>query len=58
MGKMRFDSIRWRLVGSYVLITVLTVSLVGVLSLTLLSQYIGRQARAQLQSNAEAIARQ
>jgi signal transduction histidine kinase len=53
---MRFDSIRWRLVASYVLITVLTVSLVGVLTLTLLSQYIRGHAQAQLQANAEAIA--
>jgi signal transduction histidine kinase len=53
---MRFDSIRWRLVASYVLITVLTVSLVGVLTLTLLSEYIRGQAQAQLQANAEAIA--
>lgn len=55
---MRFDSIRWRLIASYVGITVLAVFLVGVLSLSLLREYIRGQAQAQLQANAEAIALQ
>lgn len=55
---MKFDSIRWRLVASYVLITALTVTLVGVLTLTLLSEFIRGQAQAQLRANAEAIALQ
>jgi len=54
----KLDSIRWRLVFSYVLITLLTVGLVGVLSLKLLDEYIQNEARLQLQANAQAIARQ
>jgi signal transduction histidine kinase len=53
-----FRSIRWRLVFSYVLLTLLTVSLIGVLALSLVKRYVDRQERAQLTSNAEAVARQ
>lgn len=55
---MRFQSIRWRLVLSYVMLTVLTVFLVGILSLTLLQQYIRLQTRERLAENGRAIAQQ
>lgn len=51
-------SVRWRLVASYVFLTVLTVSLVGVLSLSLVKSYVDQQEIASLRANAEAIARQ
>ena len=35
-----FRSIRWRLVISYVLVTLLTVSAVGVLTLSLVKRYV------------------
>ena len=53
-----FRSIRWRLVASYVLLTLLTVSLVGVLALSLMKRYANEQAQDFLQANAEAVARQ
>ena len=53
-----FSSIRWRLTLSYVLLTVLTVSLIGVLGLSLLRQYIHQQEGEHLTANAEAVARQ
>jgi len=53
-----FRSIRWRLVLSYVLLTVLTVSLVGVMGLSLVRRYIGQQQAEYLTANAEAVARQ
>lgn len=53
-----FRSIRWQLVLSYVLLTLLVVSLVGTLTLSLIGKYVDRQAEAHLTSNAEAIARQ
>lgn len=52
-----FRSIRWRLVASYVLITLLTVSLVGVLTLSLVRRYVRQQETAYLTANAQAIAR-
>lgn len=55
---MRFDSVRWRLVLSYVLLTVMAVGLVGALALTIMQQFARTQTRAQLQSNARAIAKQ
>jgi len=55
---MKPGSIRWRLVISYVLLTVLTVSLVGMLTLTLLEGYVKAQAESQLEANARTIARQ
>ena len=54
----KLDSIRWRLVFSYVLITLLTAGLVGLLSLTLLDEFIQNQGRLQLEANAQSIARQ
>jgi len=53
-----FRSIRWRLVLSYVFLTLLTVSLVGVLALSLIKRYVGQQEVEHLTTNAEAVARQ
>jgi len=53
-----FRSIRWRLVASYVLLTLLTVSLVGVLALSLVQKYVEQRVVADLRANAEAVARQ
>jgi len=53
-----FRSIRWRLVTSYVLITLLTAGLVGVLGLSLLRRYADEQALAHLRANAEGLALQ
>jgi signal transduction histidine kinase len=53
-----FRSIRWRLVASFVLLTLLTVTLVGVLAVSLLQRYVEGQARDYLTANAEAVAQQ
>jgi signal transduction histidine kinase len=53
-----FRSIRWRLVASYVLLTLLTVGLVGVLALSLIKRYVAQQERDYLTANADAVARQ
>jgi signal transduction histidine kinase len=53
-----FRSIRWRLVASYVLITLMTASLVGVLTLSLVRRDIRQQETAHLTANAQAIASQ
>ena len=53
-----FRSIRWRLIFSYVLLTLLTVSVVGVLALSLVKRYVGQQEIEHLTANAEAVARQ
>jgi two-component system OmpR family sensor kinase len=53
-----FRSIRWRLVASYVLLTLLTVSLIGVLALSLIKRYVGQQELDYLTANGEAVARQ
>lgn len=53
-----FRSVRWRLVASYVFLTAVTVSLIGVLALSLVRSYVEQQEMASLQANAEAIARQ
>jgi len=53
-----FRSIRWRLVFSYVFLTLLTVGVVGVLALSLVKRYVGQQEVEQLTANAEAVARQ
>lgn len=55
---MMFRSIRWRLVASFVLITLLTASVMGVLGFSLIKQYIERQETGFFNSNAEAVARQ
>jgi signal transduction histidine kinase len=53
-----FHSIRWRLVASFVLVTLLTVGLLGVLALSLIRQQLVAQETEYLESNAEAVARQ
>ena len=55
---MKFNSIRWRLVISYVLLALLSVSLVGTLTLTLLEGFVRAQTESQLAANAETIAQQ
>jgi signal transduction histidine kinase len=55
---MPFFSIRWRLVLSYVLLTLLTVSLLIVLATALMRRNIVQQESDYLQANAQAIARQ
>jgi signal transduction histidine kinase len=51
-----FRSIRWRLVLSYMFLTLLTVTMVGILALSLIKQYVGQQERKNLSANAEAVA--
>ncbi len=51
-------SIRWRLVMGSVLLTLLTVSAVGVVALLLMQRYMVQQERAYLTANAQAIAQQ
>lgn len=53
-----FRSIRWRLIASYVLLTVLTVSVVGVLSIEIMRRYVQRQEAEDLRANAQAVAQQ
>jgi len=53
-----FRSIRWRLVASYVLLILLSVTLMGALALTLLGTYVGREERAFLAANARSVAGQ
>jgi signal transduction histidine kinase len=53
-----FRSIRWRLVASFVLLTLLTVTLLGVLAVSLLRRYVEGQQRDYLTANAEAVAQQ
>lgn len=53
-----FRSIRWRLVASYTLMTILAVTLVGVLALFLIERYLLRQERDYLTLNATAVAQQ
>jgi signal transduction histidine kinase len=49
-------SIRWRLVASYVFLTLLTVFLVGILALSLVKRYTEKQETDFLVANAEAVA--
>ncbi len=53
-----FRSIRWRLVAGFTLVTLLTVTLLGVLVLSLMQRYVAQQEIAYLQANAIALARQ
>lgn len=52
-----FGSIRWRLVLSTTLLTLLTVGMMGGLSLSLVRRYVDRQEIEHLTQNAEAVAR-
>lgn len=51
-------SIRWRLVMGTMLLTLITVSAVGIVALLLMQRYMAQQERAYLAANAEAIAQQ
>lgn len=51
-------SIRWRLIASYTILTLLAVALVGVLALSLIREHLDHQERDYLTANGEAIARQ
>lgn len=53
-----FHSIRWRLVASFLFVTLLTVGLIGVLALSLIRQQVASQEVTYLQANASAVARQ
>lgn len=55
---MRYISIRWRLVLSYVLLTVLTISVVGGLALAFIQRNLSERESELLRANAEAVARQ
>jgi signal transduction histidine kinase len=55
---MMLRSIRWRLVFSYVFLTLLTIGLVGVLVLQLVEHYVKQQEIEHLTANAKAAARQ
>lgn len=51
-----FFSIRWRLVFGYLLVTLVTISVLGLALLFLLDRYFLEQEKEQLQQNAEALA--
>lgn len=53
-----FRSIRWRLVLSYVVLILLTLSVVGAVILRLVGGYVTQQEREYLMASAEAVARQ
>ena len=53
-----FHSIRWRLVASFVAVTLLTVGLIGVLALALFQRQTTSQELQFMRANADAIARQ
>lgn len=55
---MGVRSIRWRLVASYMLLTVLAVSLVAALALSLIRWHIEQQEINYLTANAQSVARQ
>lgn len=55
---MGVRSIRWRLVASYMLLTVLAVGLVAALALSLIRRHIEQQAVNYLTASAQAVARQ
>jgi signal transduction histidine kinase len=51
-----FHSIRWRLVASYVLLTLLTASVVGLLASEIVRRIIRQQEAIELQANAKSMA--
>jgi len=53
-----FHSIRGRLIAGFTLLTLLTVTLLGILVLSLMQQYVARQEIDYLEQNAIALARQ
>jgi signal transduction histidine kinase len=58
MRAFRLRSIRWRLVASYMLLTLLTAGLVGALALSLVKRHAEQQEIDYLTANANAAARQ
>jgi HAMP domain-containing protein len=54
----KFRSILWRLVGTYVLLTLITAALMGGLAYALVRGYVEQQETTFLRTNAEAVARQ
>lgn len=53
-----FHSIRWRLVASYVLLTLLSVTIVGVLASEIVRSYTQQQEVKELRANAQNLAQQ
>lgn len=53
-----FRSIRWRLVASYVLVTLISVSIVGVLASEIIRRSIQEQETKELRANAQTLAQQ
>lgn len=53
-----FHSIRWRLVASFVTLTLLTVSIIGVVGLTVVKRQVVQREIDYLNSNASAVAQQ
>jgi len=51
-----FRTIRWRLAASYAALILLSVTLMGTLSLSLVQSYVGREESAYLRANAQQIA--
>lgn len=51
-----FSSIRWRLVASYFLVALVTISVLGLALLSILSTFYLQEEKAHLQRNAEALA--
>jgi signal transduction histidine kinase len=58
MEDAMMTSIRWRLVASFALLTLLTAAAIGVLAMSLIHRYVERQEQEYLQANAGAIALQ
>jgi signal transduction histidine kinase len=53
-----FHSIRWRLVASYVLLTLLSVTVVGLLASEIVRRYTQQQEVKELEANAQSLAQQ
>ena len=53
-----FTSIRWRLVASYSVLILLSVTLMGTLALYIVQRYVGSQEGEYLRANAQAVAGQ
>ncbi len=53
---MMLQSIRWRLVASYLLLTLITIAVVGLVMLYILKLYFVQQEKAQLLQNAKSLA--
>ncbi len=53
-----FHSIRWRLIASYVVLSLLTVSIVGVVATEIVRRYIQEREVEKLQANAQSLAQE